>query len=1423
MKSANYRNNLKKNGVRFNRRKCISRSTLYPFLFSSVFLGGAFSVEAGPAINDGTPDIINAGSSDLAISDTKTTWAGNAEDSGIYYNNVTLKDGSVWRPMDSSGTVVTGTLTLHEGSLLDLSYKYGENYPNNPWNGSLTGSTATTNNLTVGSANSGKTIFYNGATIRINMGNEDAGNGTMYDRITFCHPTIADGVDKAVVNLQVRYNKNFGGEAFRVANTQHLSGYAAVVSFTKIDKDTQTRMKNGDLTVVTDKTPYYIDSSLYKYKVTNNLVAGDVSSSRGGYQTYALYWDADLTKFESQRVFSANNAQLSMRNLWRIEDDLFWNRGEELRHGDLLSASDGSDGAWAQVWKGKYNFSGDIGSKFSQTYNGVQVGYDKKWDGQYRGGNVYTGVFFSLMNSDADFHQHSLSDDGNEVLYNSGTGDLKSKGLGFYAEWNRQDGQYIDFMARGSRLSNDYNFYDSDNDLYHGNYSTWAYGTGLRYGWHKEFHNGWFVEPQTGISYGVLKGVTYTANEDLQYRAGKMKTLVGHIGTAVGRVFGNGEHRSMIYAKALLNHDFKDGGNAWADALVYDGASKSYKVASSTAVGTLAGKDTWWKFTVGGDVKIGSSKNAFLELTKTTGGDVNTDWQVNAGLSWRFNGPSSKETVPIRGENRLHRANTGTGLSENVSNQTLKESGHPVPAGSDSYSTGSTSSVAANGTQQAHQQEFYSEGNETSDSGASVTGNGNGTYTIAPVTVEAARPQWEKELSPGTVSVVHVNNYKGEMKNLPDLLQTVPGVYVQRISGIGHYTVARIRGATGSEVNVYVDGVLINSASDSAVDLSVIPIENVDHIEVYRGYVPARFAGSPIGGAINIVTKKPTGTHGSISQGWRSFNGYTGNLEVTAPAGKGSILFGVNRDQSKGDFAYDHMLAGYFNFDGSPLIKRQHRMDNAYRNTDAIFKYQDEHWFAKLTWKDNMTQFPDSAYQWWADDPDHVSTDWRKRRQETKKTELNVGRRQTVGKLEWGWKVYTSYQNKEARASATKNTSGNYYLTVNNEFKNKVYGGTIDGSWRAAQNHLVEFMFNASHETMDVDQNGFHLWGTNNSVTGVSNYYKNYFKDHYNTNNYYMQIQDTMTLNRSGNLFFTPVLRAQKMTMNVNLADRDMGKWLYSYGLGLKKVQNEHWTFRGTYGTYYKIPNFYELFGDGVNVKSRWEEFKSGYNDFELDSMIERGTSWDVGADWTGKALGADTDLSLTYFNRHSKNLLSYSLDFYGTGYYSNLAAGKIQGLELENNMHWNRWDLMTAVTWNDSLVTKTGAAQSLVLPSMSQQGHPFPWVPKWEYNVRVGYRFPGDKLSLFAEYHYLDQVGFWYSLSKTLNESLGLTNIGAKYHFDQKWELTAGINDLFNKGPDQHYIYDSSTGVASVRHGVGSIYYPLQGRTYYMTMKYSF
>ena len=99
---------------------------------------------------------------------------------------------------------------------------------------------------------------------------------------------------------------------------------------------------------------------------------------------------------------------------------------------------------------------------------------------------------------------------------------------------------------------------------------------------------------------------------------------------------------------------------------------------------------------------------------------------------------------------------------------------------------------------------------------------------------------------------------------LPDALRETPGVQVQQTNA-GHGSVI-LRGMTGNQVLVLVDGLRLNTATvrDGPNQyMSTIDPERIDRIEVIRGPGSVLYGGDAMGGVINVVTKHP----GAITKG----------------------------------------------------------------------------------------------------------------------------------------------------------------------------------------------------------------------------------------------------------------------------------------------------------------------------------------------------------------------------------------------------------------------------------------------------------------------------------------------------------------------------------------------------------------------------
>jgi iron complex outermembrane receptor protein/vitamin B12 transporter len=100
--------------------------------------------------------------------------------------------------------------------------------------------------------------------------------------------------------------------------------------------------------------------------------------------------------------------------------------------------------------------------------------------------------------------------------------------------------------------------------------------------------------------------------------------------------------------------------------------------------------------------------------------------------------------------------------------------------------------------------------------------------------------------------------------NLADVLQSVPGVLIERQGGPGGLAVASIRGGESNYTVVMIDGVAMNDPGNSrggAFDLGSINVDSIERIEIVRGPQSAIYGADALAGVINIITLRPQSGH----------------------------------------------------------------------------------------------------------------------------------------------------------------------------------------------------------------------------------------------------------------------------------------------------------------------------------------------------------------------------------------------------------------------------------------------------------------------------------------------------------------------------------------------------------------------------------
>jgi len=91
---------------------------------------------------------------------------------------------------------------------------------------------------------------------------------------------------------------------------------------------------------------------------------------------------------------------------------------------------------------------------------------------------------------------------------------------------------------------------------------------------------------------------------------------------------------------------------------------------------------------------------------------------------------------------------------------------------------------------------------------------------------------------------------------LADLLQTVPGIQLDFMRTPGTFSFFNVQGALNTTVLVLVDGIRQNDFDQNMAIVGLIPVQQIERIEVIKGAASAAW-GPALGGVINIITKSP--------------------------------------------------------------------------------------------------------------------------------------------------------------------------------------------------------------------------------------------------------------------------------------------------------------------------------------------------------------------------------------------------------------------------------------------------------------------------------------------------------------------------------------------------------------------------------------
>ena len=330
-------------------------------------------------------------------------------------------------------------------------------------------------------------------------------------------------------------------------------------------------------------------------KVDGKTASDEVETQDGiiAGKMFAKVTDGKIDASTIKRAVQQHNqAVSSMANLslmtWRQENNDMNKRLGEVR------ASEGNQGIWARMARGQSKY-GAQGIK--NQYNYYQLGYDSKISHDWILGGAFTYT------------------DG-DSSYTNGSGTNKHTGFAVYGSNLRDDGSFIDLIAKYAHMKNDF---DVNGGVGSGDYSTNGLSFSAEYG--KRFHQeGYWIEPQAELTYGRVSSADFMTKNGASVHQDSMDSLVGRLGFSLGKDIKQGN----VYVRASYLYDFQG-----------DTSVTMSKGGAATPFKTDLGGG-WWEFGVGTNLDLGHDTHFYLDVETTAGGDVDTPWQWNAGVRYSF-------------------------------------------------------------------------------------------------------------------------------------------------------------------------------------------------------------------------------------------------------------------------------------------------------------------------------------------------------------------------------------------------------------------------------------------------------------------------------------------------------------------------------------------------------------------------------------------------------------------------------------------------------------------------------------------------------------------------------------------------------------------------------------------------------------------
>ena len=613
-----------------------------------------------------------------------------------------------------------------------------------------------------------------------------------------------------------------------------------------------------------------------------------------------------------------------------------------------------------------------------------------------------------------------------------------------------------------------------------------------------------------------------------------------------------------------------------------------------------------------------------------------------------------------------------------------------------------------------------------------------------------------------SVDIITKEQIKEKSVSLFELLENIPGIQTKKYGGFDDYAEISIRGSSSEQVSVLIDGIPINNPLGGGANISSIPLSSIEKIETYRGGAPFSLGSQAIGGIINIKTLSPKKNGVDVSVSIGSFGYKKTGFSYCANKKKISVITDFQYSEADNDFKY-------VNDNSTNLIKEddftETRKNNYFKKFSA---------FAKLDYKVSDIYSFKTA----------VSGAYEKKG--LSGVFYNASESAKLNNSDY--LIQSSFIRKKFFSMPGSMEFSFYYKNNAEKFSdpNREIG------WVKRDTNDKTKRFGAS-----VSMNFYFAENSKSSLNAYYNKVKFSPDDAYGNNQFLFQKRDEIKVSAehlillfSEKLSVSSGAMIERFENQTNAGKKyifaknpeELKKNYFSKQLGLNYKINKKISLKSSAGSFYRIPNMFELFGD------------KGYTAGNSGLKPEKSFNIDAGAVGVFKLKKISVSAEIIGFYRSVKNLiqwLNYSTQIM---FPDNIGKAELRGIESNINISYKSFYYK-----NSSTVLKTKNKEKAV----RDLNRSLPAKPEFDVFNELGFHDKKLGLKLYVQYNFIGK-SYKDLDNKFKNDSSELLNAGATYSF-KKSSLNIEIKNLTDEMKQDVYGF------------------PLPGISFYAKLNYGF